>query len=228
MNNNVKEQIDFTKISSFELLEYVSFKEEFPDVAEKAFMQFCFRFEKDAIKKAEIFCTKFKYNEVIALQIAQCAFARIWKYPTFDPKKAKSKDEYKAILLWISPIIYTQLLKFQHKDTCEETNEDEDLCTIGDIETLIDVVIDETDVEAKRKLKIQFEVIESAMEGLCHKRRIIYLTYKAYEQKGKKLPRTLLKKLRDQLDLTQTSVRVYKREANNHVGNYLKMLNGSK
>lgn len=48
---------------------------------------------------------------------------------------------------------------------------------------------------------------------LDDKHRIIYLTYKAYELSGKKLPRRLLSKLRKRLGISQTTIRVYKREA---------------
>ena len=48
---------------------------------------------------------------------------------------------------------------------------------------------------------------------LDEKHRIIYLTYKAYQTRGKKLPRTLLDKLRKRLGVTQTTIRVYKKEA---------------
>ena len=39
------------------------------------------------------------------------------------------------------------------------------------------------------------------------------MTYKAYYTRGKKLPRSVLGKLRNRLDLTQVTVRVYKIEA---------------
>ena len=183
--------IDFSEISSFELFDYISFKDEFGSEAQQAFIEFCFRFGKETFKKAEIYCAKFGYNEVIAFQVVQCAFDRIWKYPTFNPEKAKSKDEHKAIILWIAPIVYTQILKFQYRDSCEEIFEEEDLSIVASIEQLIDVKI-EGNIEAKRELKMRFEILESALQSLCPKRQIIYLTYKAYEQEGKKLPRSLL------------------------------------
>ena len=48
---------------------------------------------------------------------------------------------------------------------------------------------------------------------LDEKQRIIYLTYKAYQKSGKKLPRTVLANLRKRLGLRQTTVRVYKKAA---------------
>jgi competence CoiA-like predicted nuclease len=85
----LKEQINFKLLPSTELLEYISFKDEFLEEAKQAFIEFCFRFEKDIISKSEIYCNKFNYSEVVALEIAHCTFARVWKYPTFKPEKIK-------------------------------------------------------------------------------------------------------------------------------------------
>lgn len=71
------------------------------------------------------------------------------------------------------------------------------------------------------------EIIDRAMLGLSNKHKIIFLTYKAYEESGKNIPRSVSKKLQNQLDLTQSSIRVYKKEANEHFLNYLEH-NGSR
>ena len=62
----------------------------------------------------------------------------------------------------------------------------------------------------KMKLVLAFDAKLSALD---EKHRIVYLTYKAYELRGKKLPRRLLGKLRNRLSISQTTIRVYKREA---------------
>lgn len=64
--------------------------------------------------------------------------------------------------------------------------------------------------DEKMKLVLAFDAKLSALD---EKHKIIYLTYKAYESRGKKLPRKLLSKLRERLGVSQTTVRVYKREA---------------
>src|SRR5690606_18696501 len=131
--------IDFEEISSIELLEYISFKEDFPEEAKDAFVQFCYRFEKDMKQKAEKYCEKFGYNEVVALEIAHCTFARVWKYPTFKPEKAKSKDLDKAILLWMYPILYTQIIKYGVDKYCADPSEEENLSIIENTEELLDM-----------------------------------------------------------------------------------------
>jgi hypothetical protein len=226
MKTELNDKIDFDKICSSELLDYISFKSEYPEEAEHAFIEFCRRFEKNVIQKAEIYSSKFGYNEVVALEIAHCAFARVWKYPSFALKKAKNKDVNKAILLWLYPIMYTQLVKYGEQNTCADPTIDEDLSIITDLDELINKTSDSDDVEHKKKLKIKLEILNSAFIGLSEKQKIIYLTYKAYEVPGKNIPRSISKKLQDTLELTQGTIRLYKRDANLHVENYITQRNG--
>lgn len=220
-----KEIIDFESMSGSDLIEFISWKDEYPREAEQAFVTFCDRYEKDLIQKAEIYCSKFGYNEVDALLVANCTFARVWKYPTFDIKKSKAKSIDNAIILWMTRIMYTQIILLGKKNTCAEPIQEEDLSIIYDVDELIQFRIGD-DLEKKKELKAKLDVINSAMSALPEKHRIIYLTYKAYEESGKNIPRSVSKKLQEQLDLTQNSIRVYKMEANQHISNYLAQING--
>ncbi|MEQ3662538.1 MAG: RNA polymerase subunit sigma [Flavobacterium sp.] len=226
METELNNKIYFDKICSIELLEYISYKSEYPEEAEFAFIEFCRRFEKNVIQKAEIYSSKFGYSEVVALEIANCTFGRVWKYPSFTLKKAKSKDIEKAILLWLYPIMYTQLVKYGEQNTCAEPSIDEDLSIITDLDELVNKMSDSDDIKHKKDLKIKLEMLDSAFIGLSEKQKIIYLTYKAYEVPGKNIPRSISKKLQETLELTQGSIRLYKREANLHVENYIAQRNG--
>jgi hypothetical protein len=226
MEKILNDEIEFEKICSVDLLDYISFKTEYPQEAELAFIEFCRRFQSDIIQKAEIYSSKFGYSEVVALEIANCAFARVWKYPSFTLKKAKSKDIRKAILLWLYPIMYTQLIKYGEQNTCADPTVDEDLSIITDLDELVDKKSDSDDVEHKKNLKIKLEILNSAFVGLSEKQKIIYLTYKAYEVSGKNIPRSISKKLQEKLELTQSTIRLYKRDANLHVENYITQRNG--
>ncbi len=217
--------IDFTTVQSDELIEYISFKNEFPKEAELAFIEFCSRFEKDVLEKAEIYASKYNHSEVIALDVANCTFNKVWKYHSFKKSKAKLKNIDKAIKIWLYRIVYGELMKYGYKDTCVEP-EQEDLEVIENIEDLIDSTTDNT--EKKRELRMRLEILEKAMEGLSEKHKIIYLTYKAYENLGKNIPRSVSKKLKDKLGLSSTTIRVYKKNAISHINNYLKSLNGTK
>lgn len=68
------------------------------------------------------------------------------------------------------------------------------------------------DLDASKKLQYVI-AMENKLSVLDDKHKIIYMTYKAYYTRGKKLPRSVLEKLRNRLGLTQVTVRVYKREA---------------
>lgn len=215
--------IDFAAIKSLELLDYIAMKEDFPEEATLAFVEFCSRFERDILQKAEIYCAKYNYSEVTALRVANCSFRRVWRYPTFKIEKAKSTNPEEAILLWMYPIIFRQVVKFGDENKCEE-EEEEDLEVIESVDQLIDSY-EITDVESKRELKAKLDTIERTLEGLSDKHRIIYLTYIAYGRDNKKLPRGLLEKLRNSLELTQKSINTYKNQAEKHVQTYLNFIN---
>lgn len=222
-----KEIIDFESMSGSDLIEFISWKDEYPREAELAFITFCNRYEKDLIQKAEIYCAKFGYSEVEALLVANCTFARVWKYPTFDIKKSRAESVDNAIILWMTRILYTQIILLWKENTCAEPSQEEDLSIISNIDELIQFHLRD-DLEKKKELKAQLDVVNSAMLGLSEKHKIIYLTYKAYEASGKNIPRSVSKKLQEQLDLTQNSIRVYKMEANQHISNYLARINGNR
>lgn len=73
------EKIDFENMVGSELLEYISFKDEFPNEAEMAFYVFQARYQRDILQKSEVLCSKFEYNEAIAFLAATCTFDKVWK-----------------------------------------------------------------------------------------------------------------------------------------------------
>lgn len=228
METELKETNKYKDVCSSQLLQHIALKDEFPVEAKQAFTEFCYRFEKEVIRRSEIYSSKFNYTEVVALEIAQCTFARVWKYPTFDINKAKGNDVDKAVLLWLNRILYTQLIKYGKEQFCAEPSEEEDLSIITDVDRLIDLKSSSDDPHQVRMFRQRLEVLNKAFIGLSEKHKIIYLTYKAYEIQGKNIPRTITKKLQDTLELTQASIRVYKKEANLHVINYIEKINGGK
>lgn len=226
MSTDSKNKIDFTQIPSIELMEYMAMKNDFPKESQDAFIEFCSRFDQEIIRKAEIYCSKFNYGPGIALEISQCTFAKVWKYPTFKMEKSSRNNPEKGIILWMLRILYTQLVKYGEQQFCAEPTEEEDLTIITSIDELIAVKIPDGDNFSKKKLKEALQVVESAFAGLSSKHKIIYLTYKAYEIPGKYLPRTLTKKLQVTLELTHSTIKVYKKDANDHIKKYLESING--
>lgn len=223
---NKKYEVDYSTFPSDELLEYIAWKEEYEEDAQRAFIEFCSRFERKVLEKAEIYCLKFGFNSVIALDIANCTFARVWKYYSFKKEKAKSRDINKAIELWLYPIAYNEMIKYYESQRCAEPDP-EDLSIIEDIDNLIRFSAGDG-IEVKKDIKIMSEILEKALGGLSESHRIIFLTYKAYEIKGhKNIPRAVSKMLRERFNLVQSSVGVYKKVATDQVKNYIKSLNGN-
>lgn len=230
VEQKIDTEISFATLPSDELIEYISFKTEYPEEAEKAFVEFCSRFERKIFEKAEIYCSKFDYNEAVAEYIAHCAFARVWKYHSFDKGKAKKQNIEDSIHIWLCAILYNEMVKYHKSHSCAEKN-DEDLPIIESFDQLINYYLDNDDedlIEKKKDLKNRLEEIERSLQGLSIKHRTIYLTYKAYKEEGKYLPRKVSKNLCERLNLTQASIRVYRMEAENHIKNYLSYLNGNK
>lgn len=227
-SDEMTEKIDFKNMTGSELLEYISFKDEFPNEAELAFCEFRDRYQRDILEKSEIKCSKFEYNEAVAFLAATCTFDKVWKKAhTFDLKKATTKNVDKAILFWMYKILYTQILLFKDKDTCAQPTKEEDLSLIENLDELVIVYAPEN-VEKRKELKENYAFLEKVLQGISRKHRIIYFTYLAYKpEKGKNIPRSVSNKLQEQLDLTQASIRVYRKEATDLINNYISKINGN-
>jgi len=220
---------DLNSETTENLLEYIQWKDEpdYEEVAKEAFRVFTFRYQLDLLKKILPICKNWGYDEQVATELAYETFTRIWKYSKFDISKAKQKDFDKAVSFYLYRIAARLLADYKKNQEIENpfTGDEEIIRNFPDIENM--------DIGKERKaiLKERFEHIQKALNRLTSKHKIIYLTYKQYELDTKngefKLPRKLLKNLREELDLTQNSIRVYKKEAFDEIDNYLKIY-GSK
>jgi DNA-directed RNA polymerase specialized sigma24 family protein len=214
---------DLKTESSEDLLVYIQWKDE-PECAEtamEAFRVFTFRFQLDLMKKLITTCRNWGYDDQVASEIAYKTFEKIWLYPTYDKSKSKQTDFDKGVVIYLY-IIASHLLadykKLEDGDINPFTGDEEIIYEYPDIDNLNQTK------ERKAILQSRYDHIKNALDRLTPKHKIIYLTYKQYESEikdGYKLPRKLLKKLREELDLTQNTVRVYKNEAFNAVEIYL-------
>lgn len=99
---------------------------------------------------------------------------------------------------------------------------------IDNVDGLIKVYAPE-ELEKQKELKENLSFLERVLQGLSLKHRIIYFTYLAYKpDKDKNIPRSVSNKLQEQLELTQASIRVYRKEATDLVNNYINKVNGNK
>ena len=179
--------------------------------AKESLALFAAFFEDKIRVYAEVQASHLGLTETAALQAMQCAFAKVWKYPySFDMSKSHCKDEDTAIIVWLKSIVASQLFEYTKNGYCVDQTEEEDLSVIENAQSFVEYHMPDISPDEKMKLVLAFDAKLSALD---EKHKIIYLTYKAYESRGKKLPRKLLSKLRERLGVSQTTVRVYKREA---------------
>lgn len=202
------------------LLEYIRWKEDvgYVEIAKEAFRVFTYRYQIDLQKKLIPICKNWGYDRQVATEIAYSTFERVWKYPTYSKEKSKQTDFEKGLMFYLYGIarrLLADYKKFENGDGNPFT---------GDEEIVWDFPED-ANKERKAILADRQEHIKNLLGRLSPKHRVIYLTYKQYESEtkgGRKLPRELLKKLRTELDLAQSTVRSYKNEAFNEVEIYLK------
>lgn len=179
---------------------------------DEAFDLFCGKYASRLLHLVECQCAKLGYPADIAFKAVECAFSRVRKYPTFDKLKSKCKDIDNAIVLWLNKIAYTQVLKFKNNGECADVSHEEDLAVVTNVPDFYEIA-SRYEYISKEEKEAKIALVESKMSELDDKHRIVLLTYLAYESQYKTLPRSLLLKLRTQLNLSQSSIRVYKKDA---------------
>lgn len=206
--------------STENLIAYMQWKNEagFEDTAKDAFRSFLFRFQEEIIKKTRVVTRKWGYDNDTADLIAERTFERFWKYPNFDISKSKAKDFDTGVIIYLFAIAAHQLADYKKEQNGEINPFTGDEIIIRELPNPENFNLPN---ERKAILKERHDIIEKALARLTPKHKIVYLTYKQYEQDGFKLPRKLLQSLREELGITQSSVQVYKKEAFDKIDEYL-------
>lgn len=207
-------------IDGIQLLKTIANKAGDIKAAQDALAIFAGYFETKIMLHVEVIAKKYGFGENVAFEAIQCAFAKVWYYPSFDMKKSHYDDPEKAIVMWLIKIAVSQMFQFTKKGECKQITDEEDLSVIESSEEFVSLKLPNRSPEEKIEL---VRALNKKLSALDEKHRIIYLTYKAYQIQGKKLPRSVLDKLRKRLCITQATVRVYKREACEALNDY-KML----
>jgi DNA-directed RNA polymerase specialized sigma24 family protein len=213
---------DLEKESTADLIEYIRWRDQpgYKETAEDAFIVFCLRFRDDVQIKCRIICGNRGYDDTIADEIAERTFERFLKYGKYNSAKCKSGNIDICVKLYLYKFSARLLSDYVKAETNPKpfTGEEELVTDFPDVEKM--------DIPSERKaiIKKKFEIVKNALDRLSPKHRIIYFTYKQYEgviNEGHYLHRNLLKKLQDELDLSQATIRKYKNEAFAKVEEYL-------
>lgn len=202
---------DSQKVDGVKLIRIIANRNIDEEAARKAFDLFVSYFEIKIKKRVEILALKYGYNENVAFEAIRCAFNKVWLYPTFDMGKSSCTNEENAIIIWLVKIAFSQMCQFTRTGECARISEEEDLSVIENTEDFVDS-FQVAGLDPLEKMQL-IKIMEKKLSLLDEKHRIIYLTYKAYQRSGKKLPRKLLEKLRKRLGLSQSAIRVYKKQA---------------
>lgn len=202
---------DSQKVDGVKLIRIIANRNIDEEAAKKAFYLFVSYFEIKIKKRVEILALKYGYNENVAFEAIRCAFNKVWLYPTFDMGKSSCTNEENAIIIWLVKIAFSQMCQFTRTGECARISEEEDLSVIENTEDFVDS-FQVAGLDPLEKMQL-IEIMEKKLSLLDEKHRIIYLTYKAYQRSGKKLPRKLLEMLRKRLGLSQSAIRVYKKQA---------------
>lgn len=202
---------DSQKVDGVKLIRIIANRNIDEEAARKAFYLFVSYFEIKIKKRVEILALKYGYNENVAFEAIRCAFNKVWLYPTFDMGKSSCTNEENAIIIWLVKIAFSQMCQFTRTGECARISEEEDLSVIENTEDFVDS-FQVAGLDPLKKMQL-IEIMEKKLSLLDEKHRIFYLTYKAYQRSGKKLPRKLLEMLRKRLGLSQSAIRVYKKQA---------------
>lgn len=206
-----------------DLIDYIKYKEQmdYKELAEAAFIAFTFRFRVEIIDKCRKIGRNRGYDDAVSDMIAERTFERFWKYPFgFEKSNCGNLSIDNCVRFYFFRTARNCFYDYNKEVTGENLGpydgSEKVIVEFPDIENL------EIPEEKVKDLKAVYELIQNALAKLSAKHKIIYLTYKAYEKEGYKLPRQLLKQLREELDLTQNSIRVYKNEAFKTIEHHLK------
>lgn len=202
---------DEVPTDGIQLLKIIANKKEDEEAAAKALRLFVEIFESKISKQVDIIAQKNSFDANVAFEAIQCTFNKVWLYPTFDMSKSHCKNEEKAIIVWLIRIAVSQMFQFAEQGVCAQVKTEEDLSVIENAEDFVES-FHASELSPEQKIQC-VSYLERKISALDEKHRIIYLTYKAYQTSGKKLPRKLLEKLRKRLDVSQITIRVYKKQA---------------
>ncbi|MEX1269598.1 MAG: hypothetical protein WEA56_11380 [Balneolaceae bacterium] len=199
--------------STSDLIEFMKMEDEY---RKAAFFAFCFRFREELISKCEIVCYRRGFTADKAVELANRTFERFLRYPKYDHDKSPCDEIDKGVIIYLFGIAQRVIIDMMFGAESPYDGTEEILYGFTSLDNSLS--------GRKRKEIIAVrETIEKALSKLSEKHRIIFYTYFGHEEDGYKLPRPLLAALREKLDLSQDTVRFYKKQAFDKVKEYLEI-----
>ena len=180
-------------------------KETNKEEAKKAFELFCGYYEKEATKIAVALCRSWKRSDDNAFDIVQCAFEKVWLYPTFDKSKTHFKNTDKAIMRWLNTILIREMTLFSQMGNCSHP-EPEDLPLITDSGMFVEYYM-EDEYMSEEQFEVAKKKLDEIFAGLSEQEITILLTYKLYLKAKGRVPHRVLKKLRTRYGITQDAIK---------------------
>jgi len=216
----MSDQKELEDLSTLELVELIKKRKDptMESLSKSAFQVFTFRFSSELCKKIEITCKNWGLDSYDALEVVQRTLKSFWKYPAFDALKAKNKDVNKATLFYLYGIAQRELSDYFNEKKGFKISPYN-----GSEKIIFDFPETESifNIEDFKDPQTHYHAVRKALSNLSEKHKVIFLTYKAYEFAGNKLPRPLLESLRSNLNLSQATIRSYKKETYDKVNEYL-------
>ncbi|MBI9062694.1 MAG: hypothetical protein JEZ14_11970 [Marinilabiliaceae bacterium] len=203
--------------STLDLFDYIKWKDEDPEVAKMAFEEFCMKFHEVAYKKALYYCFKYKMPDTAADLIVQCAFNKVWSCNSYEHSKSKAKSVDSGVKIWLGSIIYSQTMEYVGKDICYQPDEESDLSLMYSIED----VVSHREEYSKQNLLDGLLIVDKALSSLSEKHKVIYLTTIVYRVNRKNVPSTINQRLQSELNLSEGSIRKYRKDATDTIKAYL-------
>jgi hypothetical protein len=202
-----------------ELVEYIKGKADYAEAAECAFRNIFLRFENDLTKKCRQVAINWGFDQTTGDILSEQVLTKFWDKPEFFAVE-------KCTVKNIDRCLHFYLLKMARNALADRQREIKSgrIYYKGDEEIIFDFP-DHVDsglpAEQLKIIRARYEMINKALSRLTPKHKIIYLTYLTHGQEHINLPRKLLRCLREELDLDQDSIRVYKLEGKREVDQYL-------
>tara|TARA_R100001369_G_scaffold84450_1_gene117363 strand:+ start:54 stop:725 length:672 start_codon:yes stop_codon:yes gene_type:complete len=207
---------EFENESTYNLIKAFQNRNQPDNTRDLMFFALCYRFRKDLLNKCEINCKRFGHDINVAEQIAESTFKSYALKGDYKIEKANTTnidDSYKVYLYGIAKNELTNYYRLQQRKKRGHFYDGSETI-IKDLPPLHNI-----------KLSIEDQIRLKAIESLSPGHRAVYLTYKQHERMGCNLPKKLREELREFLGgVEQSTIRGYKKEANDEINKYLEIM----